>query len=59
MVDEESEIRLHPLVVLLGLSICLWVVSRRDVLLDGEEATQLLCEFGHEPRVSITYDLGW
>jgi hypothetical protein len=36
MVDEEPEIRLHPLVISFRLSVRPWVISSRDVLLYGK-----------------------
>jgi hypothetical protein len=58
MVDEESEICLYPLVISFRLSIHSWVISGRDVLLYGEQATQLPCEPGREPWVSVAYYFG-
>jgi hypothetical protein len=58
MVDEESEICLYPLVVSFRLPICPRVVSGRDVLLYGEQATQLPCEPGGEPWISVAYYFG-
>jgi hypothetical protein len=58
MVDEEPEIRFYPLVISFRLSIRSRVVGGRDVLLYGEQTTQLPCESGCEPWISVAYYFG-
>jgi hypothetical protein len=58
MVDEEPEICLHPLVISFRLSVRPRMISRRDVLLYGRQATQFLCELGCEPWIPVAYYLG-
>ena len=56
MVGEETQVRLHPLVISFRLSVHPWVVCGRDVLLYPQGATQFLNEFSGEPGVSVAYD---
>jgi hypothetical protein len=58
MVNEKPEVGLYPLIVSLRLSVGSRMVRSGDVLLYGEESTQLLREPRRESRVSVADYLG-
>jgi hypothetical protein len=45
---EHPQVRLHPLVVIFDLTLCLWVVCHRETQFDSEVFVDALREISHE-----------
>ena len=57
MVDPELQVLFDPLVSLLQLSICAWMIGCGNILGNTQQATDFFHESAYKLRVSITDDL--
>jgi len=56
-IAEHADVCLHPFVVVLHLSLCLWMVGGREPLVDVQRFEEALCVIGSEegPSICIVY----